>query len=55
MLSKQQINALFPRATQLHRDTFAAKVGAAFKAHGIDRNLFRVHFFLAQIGHESGD
>jgi putative chitinase len=54
MLTKQQINALFPRASQAHRDSFATKVAAAFKAHGIDRNLFRAHFFLAQIGHESG-
>lgn len=54
MLTKQQINALFPRATQPHRDAFADKVAPLFKLHGLDRNLYRAHFFLAQIGHESG-
>jgi putative chitinase len=54
MLTKVQIKTLFPRASTAHGDSFFALHGALFTQFGIGQNLFRLHFFLAQIGHESG-
>jgi len=54
MLVKSQIKALFPRASPAHIDAFALSNAALFHEFEIDRNPSRLHFFLAQIGHESG-
>ena len=54
VLTRAQLNALFPRALPGHIDAFVERHEALFKKYALDRNLFRAHFFLAQIGHESG-
>lgn len=54
MLAKSQIKELFPRASGAHIDAFALSNAALFNEFEIDRNPLRLHFFLAQIGHESG-
>lgn len=54
VLSKMQLAALFPRALPGHIEAFAAQHEALLRQYGLDRNPFRLHFFLAQIGHESG-
>ncbi|MEK6637801.1 MAG: peptidoglycan-binding protein [Pseudomonadota bacterium] len=53
MISAAQLKMLFPRASSAHIDTFAAAHVSLFARYGIDKNLFRRDFFLAQIGHES--
>jgi putative chitinase len=53
MLTKGQIKALFPAAPRVHVDRFADLHEALFAAFGLMLSLFRLHFFLAQIGHES--
>lgn len=54
MLTKSQIKDLFPRASAAHIDAFTRSNAALFKEFEIDRNPLRLHFFIAQIGHESG-
>lgn len=54
LLTRAQLTALFPRALPGHIDAFVDQHELLFRSYGLDRNLFRVHFFLAQIGHESG-
>jgi putative chitinase len=53
VLTKGQIETLFPQAPRVHIDRFAALNAALFSAFGLLSSLFRLHFFLAQIGHES--
>jgi len=54
MLSETQIRALFPRAPEPHVQAFERRNGELFQRFGIDDSATRLHFFLAQIGHESG-
>ena len=54
MVSAAQLRSLFPRAPSAHIDAFAAAHVPLFARYGIDKNVFRRDFFLAQIGHESG-
>lgn len=53
-LTEAQLRELYPRAADAHIKAFAAQNGALFARFGIDRTADRLHFFLAQIGHESG-
>ena len=53
MLTMPQIAALFPRAEQSHVDQFFVKHTALFARFGLFENMWRLTFFLAQIGHES--
>ncbi len=53
MATIAQIKDLFPRAAAAHVAAFLEQHEALFKASGLDKNAFRLHFFLAQIGHES--
>ena len=53
-LSKAQLRALFPRAEEAHVGAFAAQSASLLPRAGIDATPTRLHFFLAQIGHESG-
>jgi putative chitinase len=54
MLNKAILAALYPRAPQAHLDAFAAKAAETLDRFGIAKSDNRLHFFLAQIGHESG-
>lgn len=54
MLSPSVLKRLYPRAPQAHLDTFLARHEALFDEYGIGATRNRLHFFLAQIGHESG-
>lgn len=54
ILSKAQLAALFPRALPDHLESIGERHEELFRKYGLDRNPFRLHFFLAQIGHESG-
>lgn len=54
MLTKVQIKALFPRANAANSDAFFTLHNDLFTEFEIWQNEFRLHFFLAQIGHESG-
>jgi putative chitinase len=54
MLSRSQLQQLFPSAAKAQIDAFAASHAALFASYAIDQNNFRRDFFLAQIGHESG-
>lgn len=53
MLTKMQISALFPRADARHVEHFSMKYAALFAQFGLTENIYRLLFFLAQIGHES--
>ncbi|MFM9852749.1 MAG: hypothetical protein ACKVOJ_08110 [Sphingomonadaceae bacterium] len=53
MLTNGEIETLFPQAPRIHLDRFAAVHAGLFAAFGMLLSLFRLHFFLAQIGHES--
>ncbi len=53
MLTQVQIETLFPRAGNAHIISFFATHAALFGDFGLWQSLFRLHFFLAQIGHES--
>jgi putative chitinase len=54
MLSSDTIRALYPRAPDAHVAAFAAQATTVLKSFGIDQTTNRLHYFLAQIGHESG-
>lgn len=54
MLSLAQLKKLFPRAQLPHLQAFADLHQALFDEFGISGSRNRLHFFLAQIGHESG-
>ncbi len=53
MLTTAQVNALFPRAGAAHAHEFYQSHAALFATFGLNENAHRLHFFLAQIGHES--
>jgi len=52
MISAEQVMALFPRAAPEHRAAFVTRGPALFEKNGIRGT--RLHFLLAQLGHESG-
>ena len=54
MLNKATLTALYPRAAQSHLDAFAAQAPEVLARFGLAKSDNRLHFFLAQIGHESG-
>ncbi len=54
MLSRTQLAALYPRAASDHLDAFVDQHALLFQQFGIAAGRNRLHFFLAQIGHESG-
>ena len=53
-LDRDVLDALFPRAPEPHLAAFAAQGPELLGAFGIDATPTRLHYFLAQIGHESG-
>lgn len=53
MLTRQQVQELYPRAPAAHLDALAAQSGPVFGRFGI-RPGNRLNFFLGQVGHESG-
>lgn len=53
MLTRSQIDELYPRALPAHADAFAAQGEALFDEFALAKPPIRAHFFLAQIGHES--
>lgn len=54
MLDNRQFKELFPRADAATTAAFIADKDSLFEQFGLLGNLTRLHFFLAQIGHESG-
>lgn len=54
MLTLPQLRALYPEAPAASTAAFASFGPDLFRRHGLDANRQRCHFFLAQIGHESG-
>ena len=54
MITVSQLNELYPRARAGYVDAFVAEAPALFEEFGIALLPNRLHFFLAQIGHESG-
>ncbi|HMR30910.1 MAG TPA: peptidoglycan-binding protein [Geminicoccaceae bacterium] len=53
-LAKALLRALFPRAAEPHLAAFATQSDGLLVRFGIDATPTRLHFFLAQLGHESG-
>ena len=54
MLSPDLLAQLYPSASPQSIDTFAAQAPALLAAFEISKTQNRLHFFLAQMGHESG-
>jgi putative chitinase len=54
MLSADLLRALYPSAPDAMIDEFAMQSADLLKEFGISAGQNRLHFFLAQIGHESG-
>ena len=54
MLTVEQLRDIFPRAKQDHLDSVAQQAPQVLGRFGITDSRNRLHFFLAQIGHESG-
>ena len=54
MLTQATIRDLYPRAEDAHLLAFANRAEELFDRFRISANSLRLHFFLAQIGHESG-
>ena len=54
MLSVEILKRLYPSANQANVEIFAAQCGSLFESFGISATRNRLHFFLAQLGHESG-
>lgn len=54
MITLAQLEELYPRARTGYLQVFAATARDLFEGFGIARTANRLHFFLAQIGHESG-
>lgn len=54
MLTRAQLEELYPRASVAHVDAFAAYEDGLFEEFALSLRPIRAHFFLAQIGHESG-
>jgi putative chitinase len=54
MITQSQFKSLFPRAPAALLSGVAASSDAVFSRFGLSALPNRLHFFLAQIGHESG-
>lgn len=54
MVTLAQFQSLYPRAKTGHVEAVAAQSTAILTKFGISQLPNRLHFFLAQIGHESG-
>ena len=54
MLTEDVLRQLYPAAKDATIAAFAAQCAALFAEFGISERQNRLHFFLAQIGHESG-
>ncbi len=54
MLTEQQLRSLFPAANEENIAAFLSDGNALFDQFGFYENPTRLHFFLAQIAHESG-
>ncbi len=54
MLTETQLNELYPRAPAAHKAAFLERAEGLFVRFGIADDPLRLHYFLAQIGHESG-
>lgn len=54
MIALAQLQELYPRARTGYLPVFAATAHDLFEEFGIAHTANRLHFFLAQIGHESG-
>lgn len=54
MLERDEIEQLYPMAVHEHIAAFAENVDDLFEEFGLAENPIRAHFFLAQVGHESG-
>ncbi|MEA3029535.1 MAG: putative chitinase [Sphingomonadales bacterium] len=54
MITKEQLAALFPQSPAPMIAAMAAQIGPLFKEYQIANSANRIHFFMAQIGHESG-
>jgi putative chitinase len=54
MLNETTLGDLFPRADGDHLHAFAGRSSDLFERYGIAASPIRLHFFLAQVGHESG-
>ena len=54
MLSLPQLRTLYPQALAEHLTAFAETAASLFRSSGLDTVRQRCHFFLAQLGHESG-
>lgn len=54
MITLSQLEELYPRARTGYLPVFAATAKDLFLEFGIAQTPSRLHFFLAQIGHESG-
>lgn len=54
MLTADVLRQLYPNAPQGMINAFAQQAPTVFAAFGISKTQNRLHFFLAQIGHESG-
>jgi putative chitinase len=53
MLTKALLKSIFPRAMDDELDAFLTYGEQALKEAGILQGLNRLHYFLAQLGHES--
>ena len=53
VLTAESIHALYPRAAPAHLRAFETQHAALFDRFGIAHGRDRLHYFLAQIGHES--
>jgi putative chitinase len=54
VITEEKIIALFPRASSDHVSEFYAQSEEIFSRFDLSRRPIRLHFFMAQIGHESG-
>lgn len=54
MITLAQLKELYPRARDGYLPVFASTVHDLFQEFGISQTPNRLHFFVAQIGHESG-
>jgi putative chitinase len=53
MLTKAQLKSIFPKAVDADISAFIASGAQALKESGILQGINRLHYFLAQLGHES--
>lgn len=53
MLNEKTLAELYPRAKRDHLRGFAARCGELFEGYRIAESEVRLHYFLAQLGHES--